>query len=232
MNDYSQAAYNYLMHQQDNALQIALMNYQNEWNSPTHQMLLKQAAGLSPYSQGQSLSAQPSTNAPPRFSSSGTFSKGIQQANATIGNLISALHAGKEIYDYAKYGRTISGNQMLQSQSEARRAQLGYEWDEYLLTGYNPAEESGSRKELIANGPRAQMFQKQMDVQEQRFEQLKAIVDMIPDQEARVKALKELDDYRLKIMKGQNDAILHINTGNATVDAVLKAISYYMVNNL
>lgn len=231
MSDYTQAAYNYLMHQQDNALQIALMNYQNRYNSPTNQMLLKQAAGLSPYSDGQSLAASPSVNAPQRFQSSGTMSKSIQAANSTINNLMSALHTGKEIFDYAKYGKSTSAFNMMHAQQRAYQSSIESEWQRYLLEGYNPGLESGSRKELIHNGPRAQMFKSQYDLNQLRYRQLEAIIKMIPDQQARTRALEELERYKLQMMKGQNDAILNIHTGNDTLDSVLKAVSFYMINN-
>ena len=58
------------------------------------------------------------------------------------------------------------------------------------------------------------------------------VVSLIDDQEARYKALTALDDYRLQMLKGQNDAILSIDTGFGGLDSFLKALLMFLENSV
>lgn len=225
MADYSSAAYNYLMKQQEQAYNLELWHLMNEYNSPAAQMKRYQDAGLSPwliYGQSNEASAPASASAP-SFRSAGTMSRGIQNGISAIGQIMNTVKAARETYDYMKYGARESGFRMLGAQAAAEGQNLKNEWDRYLL-GYEGYEDK------YGSSPRATMYRYQMQTQEQRFEQLKAIIKTIPDQNERTQALTALDQYRLKILQGQNDAILNINTGNSTLDGFLRILGYWLIS--
>ena len=224
MSDYSSAAYNYLMKQQEQAYNLELWQLMNEYNSPSAQMKRYQDAGLSPWLiYGQSNAAQaPASASAPSFRSAGIMSKGIQNGISAIGQIMNTVKAARETYDYVKYGLRESGFRMLGAQASAAGQELKNEWDRYLLGYEGYADKYGS-------SPRAVMYKYQTDTQQKRFEQLEAIVKTIPDQNERTQALTALDRYRLKILQGQNDAILNINTGNATLDGFLRMLGYWLI---
>lgn len=81
----------------------------------------------------------------------------------------------------------------------------------------------GPNSSAVESGFRAQLQAKQIELMDQRIEQLKTIInDLYPSEVQRNKALTALDRYREKIMSGTYDAVLDINTGNGTADSFLK----------
>lgn len=224
MADYSSAAYNYLMKQQEQAYNLELWHLMNEYNSPAAQMKRYQDAGLSPWLiYGQSNEAPaPASASAPSFRSAGTMSRGIQNGISAIGQIMNTVKAARETYDYVKYGRTQQSFRSSLLGSQAEGQQLANRW-EYYLQGSDPGG-------VTPSSPKATMYRFQMQTQEQRFEQLKAIIKTIPDQNERTQALTALDQYRLKILHGQNDAILNINTGNSTLDGFLRILGYWLIS--
>lgn len=223
-SDTTTAAYNYLLKQQEQAYNLELWNLQNQYNSPAEQMKRYQDAGLNPnliYGQ-QNEASSPASASAATFRSSSPYARKVQNAMSMINQIVGIVKSARDTYDYMKYGREASSWQnaltMQRSQGEALR---NY-WDQYLLG-------MSGEGSTIPGSPKARMYAYQMDTQRQRYEQLVALVSMIPDQQERVRALKALDDYRLQIMQGQSSAILNIHTGNQTVDSFLKMLGFYLL---
>lgn len=225
MSDYSSAAYNYLMKQQEQAYNLELWHLMNEYNTPAAQMKRYQDAGLSPWLiYGQSNAAPaPASASASSFRSAGTMSKGIQNGISAIGQIMNTVKAARETYDYMKYGAETSAWSRNLMREKGQAQALENYWNLWQL-GMDSGENSP-----IPGSPRASMYRFQLQTQEQRYEQLKAIVKTIPDQNQRTQALTALDKYRYKILQGQNDAILNINTGNATLDGFLRILGYWLI---
>lgn len=229
-SDSKTAAFNYLMKQQEQAYNLELWNLQNQYNSPIETMKRFQDAGLNPnliYSQQNPASAPQAASAF-NFRSSGNANKSMQNALGMINQVMSTVRAARETYDYMKYGRQASSLQnqvdewrvrLLSSQETAQN--LDNYWQQFLQ----------GRLQLDPNAPGVRMYQNQMNVQEQRYEQLKALCNMIPDQQARYKALKQLDDERLSILKSQTGFITNFNTGNESFDSFFKMLAFFVMNS-
>lgn len=229
-SDTETAAFNYLVHQQDNALAVDLMNYQNRYNSPQNQMLLRQAAGINPYSDyAVQAGASPNVSSSPSFRSQGTQAKRDQLANQQIGTFLNALEVGQKITDYMMYGRDLSKYQVdaavgrsgilsEQLQQEVMRTgmqawMLGYE-------GYDPigASPYGERYQAQTQGYKAQ--QQRVDAY---VKQINYLVDnLYPSQKERNEALKQLDEQKYGIQEASYGAVVGINTGNKTADGILQ----------
>lgn len=223
MSDYSSAAYNYLMKQQEQAYNLELWNLMNEYNSPSAQMKRYQDAGLSPwliYGQSNATSSPASASAA-AFRPGGTMAKGVQAGISAVGQIMNTVRAARETYDYMKYGRTQQSFRTALIGGQAEAQHLANSWNFYLQ-GQDP---SG----VTPDSPKARMYSYQMDTQAQRFEQIKAVIESIGDQRARTRALEELDKYRLQILRGQNDAILNIHTGLPGLDSFIRLLGYWLI---
>lgn len=237
MSDYTQAAYNFLQKQQEQAFTLDMWNLVNQYNSPASQMQRFLDAGLNPnliYSQ-QSTASQPGTPSAAQFRSSGNYNKSQQRKIETfqsgmqaIGQIMNTVKAARETYDYMKYGRTASDLQnqidswrigLLSRQETAQ--QLANDWNMFLQ----------GRLEFDPEAPAVKMYRNQSNVQEQRYEQLKALVNMIPDQQERIKALKELDSERLSILQSQTGFITNFNTGHPEFDSFFKMLAFFVMNS-
>lgn len=230
MADYSQAAYNYQMQQQQQAFELEMWNLKNQYDSPAAQMQRYQDAGLNPnliYGQ-QNVSGNTPQGSPATFRSSGSFSRGAQNAAQMISQMVGIVKAAREMYDYVNYGKEASYWSNISSQEQVIGQKLNNAWNDYLLHGDNMIYGDTTR---IPYGPRAKLYKTQTDVARKRYDQLVALCNMIPDQQARTKALKELDDYRLQIMQGQYGAIMGINTGYQGLDALLKMFGFYVLGH-
>lgn len=232
-SDSLQAEYNFLLKQQEQAYNFELWKANNEYNSPSAQMARYQDAGLNPnliYGQ-QNTTQAPASASAMAFRSTGTQAKKTQNAINMINQFGQIVRQAKDIYDYATYGAPERGlqNQILQRQYEKSyfdlltashqetAAYLKNQWDMWLQ----------GRAELPLDAPAVRKYQLQADQIDVQIRRMEALIKMIPDQKARLAALTALDDYRLQILKGQNDAILNINTGNSTADAFLRAFLYF-----
>ena len=245
MNDYSQAAYNYLMHQQDNALQVALMNYMNDYNSPQHQMLMRQAAGLSPYSGETTQAAAFGGSASPQFRSNGTYAKQVQNTMAAVNSLLGLAESATKIYDYMTYGRDLSKLNVAQAQGQSnlisekvQQAVWQTAWQGYLLgaEGYEGLGKSpqGTRygAETGLTQERSSLARSQVALNGKRVDQIEWLINnLYPEQKERQIALRALDEARLGILNGQYGAIMNINTGNSTADGILKLILMFFRDN-
>lgn len=235
-SDTTTAAYNYLMKQQEQAYNLELWKLNNEYNSPAAQMQRYQDAGLNPnliYGQQNTASAPASASAAP-FRSGGTQSKRTANAINMINQFGQIVKQAKDIYDYATYGAperqvsldTARWNQNLIIQRGQAQA---YEnmWQQYMLGLMEP----GTAAE-IANSPRGKMQSISYDTKQAQIDRMQAYIKMIPDQQARLAALTALDEYRLRILQGQNDAVLNLHTGNETADAFLRAFIYFGMSKI
>lgn len=229
MSDYSSAAYNYLMKQQEQAYNLDLWRLQNEYDSPAAVMKRYQDAGLNPnliYSQ-MTHSSAPAAASAPSFRSAGTQARGAQNAINMIGQVVSTIKAARDTYDYMKYGAETNRWNMINAQESAYKLKMDNEWNDWMLHGENMIYGDGTR---LPYGPKATMYKTQMDINQKRFEQLRAVVALIPDQQKRVQALKALDDYRLEILQGQYGFINNINTGSQGLDSFLRMLGYFLLS--
>lgn len=226
MSDYSAAAYNYLMKQQEQAYNLELWNLQNEYNSPASQMKRFQDAGLNPnLIYGQQNTAQaPQAASATGFRSGNVQARRMQNAISTIGQVMNVIKSARDTYDYMKYGADEHAWQRNLLIQKGQGQALENMWNQYLLGLTEPGT-----SEEIANSPRGRMYKYQTDTQYQRYEQLRAICAALPDQQARTRSLKALDDYRLQILQGQYGAIMNINSGNGTIDAFLRMLGFYLL---
>lgn len=220
---------------QEQAFQVALMNYQNEYNSPLQQMLRYQAAGLSPwltYNQNQTPAAGISGNPSSRAQAHGSSSSAQQMSSAAsfISSAVGVARAARDLYDYMKYGKDISAWNRDLAASRAQSASLDTRFNEWFsrISGVDPLNPDQTENERFANSMRGRYNEARTLTQEEKYNQLTAIVDMIPDQKGRTQALKALDEYRLKILEGQNDAVLNISTGNQGVDSFIQLLTYWL----
>lgn len=234
MNDYSQAAYNYLQQQQQQAFELEMWKLKNEYDSPESQMKRYQDAGLNPnliYGQ-QNVSGNVPQGSPATFHSSGTMARNVQQGMNMINSMRSIAESAYETWKYfSPYAKTMRMYDTTSAALAIDRAQSDADWYNYITYGRINRDDP-LNPDRIPNSMRAGYYNLQANNMEARYRQLVAMVGMIPDQKARLEALKLLDDKRLQIMQGQNDAILNIHTGNATVDSWLRALMYFAMSKL
>lgn len=239
MSDYSAAAYNYMMKQQEQAYNLELWNLMNEYNSPALQMSRYADAGLNPnliYSQ-QNTASVPASASAPTFRSGGTYAKGMQTGLEAIGQVMNMVKAAADTYDYWKYGRTGSAlsNQSLKlgnDMSEWRTRLLSQqETAQYLQNQWNMWLQG--RMDFDETAPAVKMYRTQQEAKSANIEQIRQLIDASLTGQSRTRALQELDSYRLKILQGQNDAVLNIHTGlGASFDGFLKAMIYLAMSKL
>ena len=106
MSDFSAAAYNYLMKQQEQAYNLQLWHLNNEYNSPASQMQRYQDAGLNPnliYSQ-QNTAQSPASASSPSFRPGNLQQKQMANAVSMIGQIMNVVKSARDTYDYMKYG--------------------------------------------------------------------------------------------------------------------------------
>lgn len=239
-SDTSVAAYNYLLKQQEQAYNLELWNLMNEYNTPAAQMKRYQDAGLNP----NLIYGQSNTASSPQAASAMSFRSGNVQARKTanaldmIGQFRNIVQQAKDIWDYAKYGAKEHQLENVTefyrgalTKSQAGISQLNELFENWLLGSPDSPDYSGSRRgQMYDLGYRIK--QGQADLQDANYQRVLALTKMIPDQQARLAALRALDEYRLKILQGQNDAVLNISTGNETADAFLRAFIYFGMSRI
>lgn len=226
-----------------NAFQTAMLNYQNEWNSPLNQMKLKQQAGLNPYSDGQVESASGSAGAAPNVLSSSVdrrnaISQAMNSFTQGVSRLVGSMQAATQIYDYMNYGKDISHyNKGIASynldaaQSNAFIRGQEAAWSGYWNTGGGRTNDSGEY--IVEGSPRAKYMQASTDRINAQIGQLTYMVnELYPSQKEANLARAALADYQKQVLAGQNDAVLNINTGNKEADTVLRFLCYLIMNNL
>lgn len=239
MSDYSAAAFNYLMKQQEQAYNLQLWNLMNEYNTPSAQMQRFQDAGLNPnliYSQ-QNAASSPQAASAGNFRPVGTFNKGMQTGLQAVGQVMNMVKAASDTYDYWKYGRVGSelsnesarlNNELtpwrirLASQQETAY-RLQNDWNQWLQ----------GRMELDEKAPGVMMYQTQQQAKAASIDQIRQLISASVTGQLRTEALQAVDEYRLKILQGQNDAVLNIHTGlGDSFDGFLKAMIYLAMSRL
>lgn len=106
--DSTKFAYEQIAQREANAFNVAVMNYQNEYNSPLNQMKRRMEAGLNPYSD---IAMQPSAQAPGAGSARGTAS----HAQATAQKMNAASNMIGQLFD------VVSGVAGIQKQLQTIR---------------------------------------------------------------------------------------------------------------
>lgn len=240
-NDWAQMYY-------QNAYNTAMQNYMNEYNSPLQQMLRYQEAGLNPFlaandpgNMGSSHSA-----AAPRgsFTSPSNVDK-VNAVNSAISQVNNTLKSAQQIYDYLTYGRPlqefnvgIAGNELMKSKFEADSAQAlsrtreaDMAWSRYWNLGEEGFTEPDFGGKLMSQTPRARYMEMSTERISAQIGQLQSLVNVLyPSQASANDARAALSDYQRQIQEGQKDAILRINTGNESADAILKMICFWLLD--
>lgn len=250
-----QTARDYMAIHYQNAYNTALLNYQNEYNSPLQQMLRYQEAGLNPFlaqNDAGNMSSAPA-GAAPRGSSAVTPS-GTEIAasvNQGIQNVNNTLKTAQQIYDYLEYGRPLQELNVSQGQTkydtlvqaldnlstqgailneDLRKHSAEADWAQYWNYGPDFFPEDSNH---IQDSPRAQYMRMSTDRIAAQIDQLSAIVDVLyPSQKEANEASAALNRYKKEILKGQNDAILSLHTGNEEADMIIKQVLYILVNKI
>lgn len=229
-SDTTTAAYNYLLKQQEQAYNLELWKLQNEYNSPAEQMKRFQEAGLNPnliYSQQNTAQSPAAASASP-YRPANLQQKQMANAMNMIGQIMNTVKAARDTYDYMTYGRQASS---LENQISDWRVRLlsGQETAQKLANDWNMFLQG--RMDFDPNAPAVKMYRNQSNVQEQRYEQLKALVNMIPDQKNRTRALEALDKERLHIMQSQTGFITNFDTGHPEFDSFFKMLAFFVMNS-
>lgn len=214
-----------------NAFQVAMLNYQNEYDKPINQMLRYQEAGVNPYAFQPSQSASGSQGSKP---GSGTPFSSLQQekiSNAlkAVSTSSQALGVARELYDYLNFGQEIRRSELLRAQADASRAQSEADWSLY----WNYGDGMGPNSPAVQGSPRARYMYNSSERIAAQVNQLNSLVDTLyPSQVQANQARAALQEYQQQIQAGNYDAILNINTGNKTVDAILRMLCMMIMNNL
>lgn len=233
-SDSKTAQYNYLLKQQEQAYNLELWNLTNQYNSPAAMMQRYQDAGLNPnlIYQQQNAASSPASASATAFRSVGIATRRAQNAINTIGQFRAIIQDAYETYKYfSPYARNMRSFEQEAAGINIRRSQAEADWLDYITYGRRSFDDPADLSKIFGS-PRAGMYNLEANVKEQNYFRVRALANMIPDQVARTQALKALDDKRLEIMQGQNDAILNIHTGNETVDSWLKALMYFAMSKL
>lgn len=222
---------NFLQMYIPNAFQAAMLNYQNEYNSPVNQMLRYQEAGINPYSALSNISTQSASGnqgAGPGTRHTPGFLEKLGGIVKNISSLGSAFKVATELYDYFNYGRDISRSSLLRSQADAAGAQAEADWKMYW--NYGPG--MGPNSLYVEGSPRAKYMQESTSRLQVQIKQLQTLVGTIyPSQAAANEARAALQNYAKEIQEGRNQAVLNINTGNKTADSILQFLVYLLQDN-
>lgn len=217
-----------------NAFQASMLNYQNEYEKPINQMLRYQEAGLNPYSFQAQQSASGAQGSKPGAFAATTQDK-VQNALKAASTLSSAVGIAKELYDYCQFGfgirqneKAISASNLIRAQSEASKAQSEADWSLY----WNYGQDFGPNAPYVQGSPRARYMEVSTNRIDRQVKQLDYFVDTLyPSQKEALEARAALQEYQKEIQQGNYDAILNINTGNKTADAILRMLAMMLMNN-
>lgn len=232
MSDYTTAAYNYLMKQQEQAYNLDLWNLMNQYNSPASQMQRFQDAGLNPnliYSQQNQVSSPQAASAV-SFRPQNTHQKQVANGIQAAQQVLNSVKTARETYDYLTYGRSQRAVDLLSTQESAITKSLQNEWSRLLLEG--PGNDENSRQYMLGQGPRYQSFLQEYQRVGKQIKQIGALIAHYAKTDERFDKLMELDDQRLGQMQGQYDFILHgFDTGNETFNAFLRMLMMFGLNS-
>lgn len=241
---------NFLTMYYQNAYNSAMVNYQNQYNTPLQQMLRYQEAGLNPFLAANdpgNMGSGPS-GAAPRGSFIAPSKAAVMQANSAVVNqainsLNNTLKTAQGIYDYVKYGRPLQelnlqgsfydvGKSMADSERasmEARRAASEEAFSRYWNTGEDSVVDGQDLR--ISQSPRARYMEQSTQRISAQISQLEALVNVLyPSQAQANGARSALAVLQKEVLDGQKGAILQIDTGNDTADAILKMVCFWLLN--
>lgn len=213
MSDYSQAAYNYLMKQQEQAYNLELWNLKNQYDSPAAQMQRYQDAGLNPnliYSQQNVSGSTPSASAP-SFRSSGNYNKSMQQGLNALNTASALVKNARDTYDYLKYGMEEHYWQNIATQEGALGQKLTNAWNDWLLHGDNMIYGDPSR---LVSGPRATMYQNDIASRKNALDRgIFLLNNILPLQKEGQEALNKLRNNQSELYENKYSAILDLDLG-------------------
>lgn len=245
-----QAANDWATMYYQNAYNTALVNYQNEYNSPLQQMLRYQDAGINPF-----LAAQDSGNMGAYHSGGtprGNFTapSKVQEAaavNQSVNTLNQTLKTAQSIYDYIQYGRPLNEAQLNISNWDAMRAKFEADsaqyqalqreaesaWARYWNLGEEGYVDPENGGKLMSETPRAAYMEMSTQRIASQINQLESLVTVLyPSQKQANEARAALADYQKQVLEGQKGAILQLDTGDPTRDAILKQVLFWLGDKL
>lgn len=241
---------NFLTMYYQNAYNTAMMNYQNQYNTPLQQMLRYQEAGLNPFlasNEPGNMGSGPSAAAP-RGSFTAPSKAAVAQANSAmvnqaINSLNNTLKTAQGIYDYVKFGRPLQefnlqgafydvGKSQFDSErarQEADKAASEAAFARYWNTGQDSVVDDTGFS--VSGSPRARYMEQSTQRISAQISQLEALVNVLyPSQAQANGARSALAVLQKEVLDGQKGAILQINTGNDTADAILKMVCFWLLN--
>lgn len=241
-----QAANDWATMYYQNAYNTALLNYQNEYNTPLNQMLRYQEAGLNPFLAGQDAGnmGQYHSGGTPR----GNFTAPtkVQEAaavNQSINTLNQSLKTAQSIYDYIQYGRPLNEAQLNIQNWDAMRVKFDADsaqylalqreaesaWARYWNLGQEGYVDPDNGDKLMSETPRARYMELSTERLGAQIDQLQSLVKVLyPSQAEASKASAALNLYKKEVLEGQKGAILQLDTGDPTRDAILKQVLFWL----
>lgn len=236
MSDYSAFALNRLQSEQDKAFAVEMWNLQNKYNSPAAQMQRFKQAGLNPNLAYTQANAGASFSAPTSKAAEGTHGsqdRAFSRAMTFLQNLRAMAETASGINE-AFSRNSLRASQKIATNQKGALDSIRTVKERYDigLDGTNPDSSLYSSPYAKQSRAKLALTQSQAAANNERIAQIRAMIEMIPDQRARLNALTELDNYRKKILEGQYDAILNISTGYKAWDDVLKLLIFTGAENL
>lgn len=225
-----------------NAYNTAMTNYMNEYNSPLQQMLRYQDAGINPnlvaaQSDPGNMGSSHSGASPRGSTDRGpTAIESIQSSIQAVNSMRMAVETAQQIYDYTTFGKQehFLKNALAGIQTDIGRQDLisrmaDAAWSRYWNFGIDGFDEQGDGS--VAGSPRAQYMVESTNLKSAQIANLEALIGVVYPARAQADiARAALADYQRAILKGENDAILQIDTGDPTRDAIFKLLAMKIKN--
>lgn len=233
-----------------NAYNTAMLNYMNEYNSPLQQMLRYQEAGLNPFLASQDPGNMGSSHpgaAPRGHFTAPTSTEKAAAATQAVNAVNNTLKTAQNIYDYVQYGRPLQEINVQSGQTkldvllqqldnlgvqgailneDLRKHSAEADWSQYWNYGEGFFPEDSNN---IQNSPRARYMEFSTQRIAAQIDQLQALVNVLyPSQKEANEASAALNNYKKQVLEGQTSAVLNLNTGNETADAILKQVLFFL----
>lgn len=237
-----------------NAYNAAMLNYMNEYNSPLQQMLRYQEAGINPFLASQdpgNMGSSHPASAPRGHFTAPTSAQKAAADSQSINAVNNTLKTAQNIYDYVQYGRPLQEINVSSGQSkldillqqldnlgvqgailneDLRKHSAEADWAQYWNYGPDFFPEDSNR---IQDSPRARYMEFSSERIAAQVDQLKALVEVLyPSQKEANEASAALNSYKKQVLEGETSAVLSINTGNETADAILKQVVFFLQNKI
>lgn len=214
-----------------NAYNMQMQNFMNEYNSPLQQMLRYQEAGINPNlaaSDSGNMASAPAAAAPKGSADRGPTRTDI--ANLSLQGITSvqqSLRTAQTIYDYINYGEQYSKlrNYGLEQENAAKQAEA--DWQMY----WNYGEDFGPNSVYVQGSPHAVYMANSTQRIAAQIGQLEYLTKQLyPEQKQALAAQTALRQLQKEVEEGKKGAILQLDTGNATADSIIKMICFWLLN--